>query len=312
MMYKKELLKDRYFCISLFLLMLAFYGWPLGCHGQNTGQLIVCGDDLVTIFDLHQSQDTIPKIIWEWRASAAQDLPKNYRKSYFNSIDECKCIDDGQRLLITSSSSGVALLDRPTKKVLFYATVGNAHSAAALPNNRIAVMGSTNEKGNRIAIFDLGASEEVLFYDSIYSGHGAVWDPERKLLYALGYDELRAYELVKWDTKSPEMSLVHAWSIPGESGHDLSPWVGNDDKLILTEHNGAWVFDQKSHRFEPFESLAKTPDVKAISVEPKTGQIAYIKAETSWWSERVYLLNSDQYFSFPGRHLYKVRWLEGR
>jgi hypothetical protein len=284
---------------------------PLACLGQSRNELIVCGDNQVTIFDVNQSRDTIPHITWQWQADDASTLPDEYRNQYFQSIDECKPVASGTQLLITSSAGGVALIDIASKNITFYALVGNAHSAELLPNNRIAVMSSTHDQGNRIVLFDIERPETPIFHDSIYSGHGVIWDNKDELLYALGYDELRAYDLKDWNTESPSLEIIKSWKIPGESGHDLSNWSRDHNKLILTEHESVWLFDKSTHKFKPFVPLRARENVKAISHHPSTHRMAYIQAEISWWSHRVYLTDPDQWFSFPGIKLYKVRWMSG-
>lgn len=284
---------------------------PLICFGQAPNELIVCGDNQVIIFDIDQSQDTIPHITWRWNASDAMTLPHEYRTQYFQSIDECKPVAEGTQLLITSSSGGVGLIDIASKDILFYARVGNAHSAELLPNDRIAVMASTHDQGNRIVLFDIERSETPIFHDSLYSGHGVVWDNKSELLYALGYDELRAYTLKDWTTDSPALELKSNWRIPGESGHDLSNWSEDHNKLILTEHESVWFFDKSTHEFAAFEPLKARENVKAVSHHNSSNRLAYIQAEISWWSHRVYLTDPNQWFSFPRVKLYKVRWMPG-
>lgn len=292
-----------------FLSYLIAFFIPLFSYGQSTEHLMVCGDTQVIIFDIAQSKDTIPHIIWQWKADEAVDLPELYRTQYFRTIDECKSVNNGSQILITSSSSGVALIDKSTKKVLFYAQVGNAHSVELLPNDRIVVAGSTNAKGNRLELFEINQSETPLFRDSLYSGHGAVWDDQKQLLYALGFDELRAYQLENWASDRPSLKRVSTWKIPGEGGHDLVSMPNAPNKLILSEHHSVWLFDKTTEKFEPFPPLANREDIKGISLHPKSGRLAYIQAETSWWSNRVYLTNPDQWFSFPTIRLYKTRWM---
>lgn len=295
---------------ALFFSFFIFNG-IVGLLAQSadlTKELIVCGDNQVIIFDVEKSQDTVPHVVWRWKASEAFDLPTEYRSNFFRTMDECKPVDQGKKILITSSSGGVAFIDRATKKVLFYAYVGNAHSAEFLPNNKIVVAGSTHAQGNRLELFDLNRSEEPLFKDSLYSGHGVVWDEERQLLYALGYDELRAYSLQDWNSDYPKLKQENAWKIPGESGHDLMYLSNDNDKLLLTEHESVWLFDKQTSAFHAFEPLQGKKDVKAVSLHPTTNRLAYLQAEISWWSHHVYLKNPDQVFAFPGVDLYKVRW----
>ena len=294
-------------CTNTILLFL----WPLMACCQSSNELIVCGDNQALILDVAQSKDTIPQVIWHWKANEAADLPDEYRTRYFQSVDECKPVSNGTQLLLTSSSGGVALIDRASKKTLFYALVGNAHSAELLPKNRIAVMASTHVQGNRIVLFNINKPETPIFYDSIYSGHGVVWDQQNQLLYALGYDELRAYQLNNWTSTSPSLKRQNSWKIPGSSGHDLSPWPKDHDKLVLTEHGSVWLFDKPTGKFESFEPLKGREDVKAVSLHHSTNRIAFIQAEISWWSHRIYLMNPDQWFSFPEIKLYKTRWVPG-
>ena len=297
---------------TYFAIIFLNIGHFIQLFGQNqvSRHLMVCGDQQVVIFDVNSSKDTIPNVIWEWNASKAMDLPAVYRNQYFNHMDDCKPVDKGKKIIVTSSAGGVALIELATKRVLFYAKTGNAHSVELLPNNRLIVAGSTNEKGNRVELFDINQPEKPIFKDSLYSGHGVVWDENLQLLYALGYDELRAYELKDWDSATPSLKKVHSWKIPGKSGHDLVSVPNAITKLVLTEHESVWVFDKVTHQFTPCEPLKGVKDVKAVSYHPTIGQLAYIKAETSWWSNRVYLKGPDQYFSFPDIHLYKTRWID--
>src|SRR5690606_38060364 len=121
---------------------------------------------------------------WEWTPETSNGLPEEFVK-YFQTNDECKPIGEDQ-LLITSSGGGVALVDRATKNTLFYAYAPNAHLAAYLPGDRIAVALSTAEQGNALQLLEIDASGQVLYSDSLYSGHGAVWVAERESLFALG------------------------------------------------------------------------------------------------------------------------------
>lgn len=293
------------YLLTIFIAFLCLTAIP----GQNP-VLMTCGDESVMIFDPENSKDTIPELIWEWNASTATDLPEAYRNQYFRTIDECKSVDGHTKILITSSSNGVAVIDRSSKKVLFRAVVGNAHSAEWLPADRIVVAGSTNKKGNRVALFDLNHSEKELFKDSLYSGHGVVWDAKKQLLYALGYQELRAYTLENWKSDHPKLRLKQTWKIPGKSGHDLAPYSKNDKFLIVTEHESTWLFNKNSGKFKPFKPLKDIHDIKSVTFHPTSNRLAYIKAETSWWSNRVYLADPLQWFSFPEVRLYKVRWLK--
>src|SRR5690554_6097806 len=181
--------------LALFMLICS---WALATHpafGQEPHRKgILCGDDRVLIleYDPHANRaDTV----WSWRAAETKGLPPAYLNR-LRSMDECKPSATGDTLLLTSSSGAALLLDRRTKEALFYATCPNAHSAEFLPNNRIAVANSVAAGGNSLEIYDASVPEQVLFRDTLYSGHGVVWIDSRQRLYALGYDELKVYALV--------------------------------------------------------------------------------------------------------------------
>src|SRR5690606_23662635 len=112
------------------------------------------------------------------------------------------------KMMVSSSSGAVAILDISTRKVLFSAEVPNAHSIEILPGNRLAAAASTHDRGNKLMIFDL-QTKNLLFEDSLYSGHGVVWDHQRDGLYALGYDVLRFYT----DGDDGRMNMEKEWTI---------------------------------------------------------------------------------------------------
>ena len=267
-------------------------------------EIIACGEDQVMIIDGRTSNGRNLDVVWRWKVSEANDLPESHRK-YMTSIDDCKSIDGNRKILISSSHGGVVLVDRATKKTLFYAKAPNAHSIEYLPNNRIAVANSTGKGGNSIEIYDANKSDVVLFKDSLYSGHGVTWMAARKTLYALGYDELRAYSLKNWDKKRPSLVLLKKWTLPDTGGHDLT--IVSDNNLVLTTTRGVWNFDIDGEIFTPFELLQGFRNVKSVNYNDTTRELVYTKGETSWWTEHIYFRNPDKMLVLPDLKLYKVR-----
>ena len=181
----------KYFSIIIAVLSL------LACSPVSKDCVAVCGGREVKIIDIKASQGTDFKEVWSWKLDdPATVLPKGYRK-YLHNFDDCKFVDGNKRLLLTSSGGGMVLLDIRRKEILTYAKVPMAHSADLLPGGRIAVALSTHAKGNALEIYDVDSPEKVIIRDSLYSGHGVVWNEERQSLYALGYKELRPFEPLK-------------------------------------------------------------------------------------------------------------------
>ena len=289
--------------VPVFLVTSALIALLTGCINQPQ-EIVVCGDDKVIIIDKSASDSTNVKITWQWRVSDATDLPAGYQK-YLVPTDECKPVDYNSKILITSSGGGVVLIDRQTKKPLFFAHVPNAHSAELLPGNRIVVALSTAEKGNCIQLFNISEPGKVVFEDSLYSGHGVVWVDKIKRLFALGYSELRSYSLKNWDSEKPVLKLEKTWKLPDESGHDLS--YVTDNSLALSTHRSVWTFDVKSGRFSPLKQLEGVENVKSVNYDLKTGELVYTKGEISWWTHNVYLKNPDKTITISDLNIYKAR-----
>ncbi len=275
------------------------------CSPYGENHVAVCGGKEVKIIDMEKSQGTALHEVWSWHIdSPTEGLPAEYAE-YLNPLDECKFVDGNRKLLLTSSHSGVVLLDLKSKKNLFYARVPMAHSADLLPNDRVAVALSTHKQGNSLEIYDISQPEKVLWRDSLYSGHGAVWHAERESLYALGYDVLREYKLKDWHSDTPSLELKQSWPIPVKSGHDL---VKVDaERMLVSGHEGVYWFDVESGEYLPFEPLAETVNVKSVNYNARSGRLVYTKAEESWWTHHIYQENPTKVITIDSMNIYKVR-----
>lgn len=276
-----------------------------GCSTYNENHLAICGGNEVKIIDLSKSNGREINEVWSWNIEdGIEGLPAEYSK-YLMPLDECKFVDSNKKLLLTSSHSAVVLLDIKSRKCDFYARVPMAHSADLLPNNRIAVALSTNKAGNSLEIYDISQPEKVLWRDSLYSGHGAVWHAERESLYALGYDVLREYKLKDWNTDAPALELVASTPIPVKSGHDLVKV--DEQRMLVSGHEGVMWFDVESKEFSPFEPLKDTHNVKSVNYNHKLNRLIYTKGEVSWWTHNIYQKNPDKTITIDSMNVYKVR-----
>ncbi|MBD8490984.1 hypothetical protein IFO69_19685 [Echinicola sp. CAU 1574] len=289
------------FCCFQILVVLLY----VSCSPSTANKsFLVCGDHKVLLVDYEQSTEDKPHVVWSWDAHQAQDLPAEYRDKKFNTMDDCKAIDGGQKILVSSSSGGVAMLDSETSEVLFYASVPNAHSVEILPYNRLVAAASTHSAGNKIMLFDIQNNDKPMFEDSLYSAHGLIWHKERNSLFALGYDVLREYTMP--DPNS--LVLQKEWKIPGEGGHDLQLTADGQD-FLLTEHTGAWKFDLSSEEFSSLEEIPNTENIKSLG-EHDSGQYMLTIPEKSWWTHHVTFYGPNKKIAFPDMKVYKARWFE--
>ncbi|WP_239492488.1 DUF6528 family protein [Luteitalea sp. TBR-22] len=283
------------------LLALLFLVSARVSHAQS---LVACGWDEVFVLDVSGP----PSRIWRWKAADAPELPEAFR-SKFRTTDDCKPVA-GDRLLVTASSDGAALIDRATRRAVWWASCGNTHSAELLPGDRIVLACSVRpETGNRLALFDAATPVRELASTELESAHGVVWDAARERLWALGLHELRAYRLKDWDGPSPSLDLDARYALPDEGGHELSAVPGTAH-LIVSTHAGVWRFDRDLRTFSPDPDLRGLHDVKSVVIHPVTRRLAYTQAEVpEWWTSRIRFARPAGEVVLDGERLYKVRWI---
>jgi hypothetical protein len=283
----------------LLLLLLAAAGVVQAAQGN----LLVCGWDEVYILNPESGAKS-----FSWKAADRPELPAAY-KNKFRTTDDCKLVAK-DRVLITASSDGVALVDRRSGRTAFWGACANAHSADLLPGERIAVACSVRAQGgNRLAIFDARVPEKEIYSTELASGHGAYWDEKRHALWALGAKELRAYTLVDWESARPSLQLKNAYPLPSGGGHELSPAAGSN--LTVSAVKGVWLFDRDTGKFTPHPQFRGMDDIKSVSLNPATGQIAFTQADSpEWWTSKIRFRNPDRVLVRENERLYKVRWVE--
>ncbi len=264
-------------------------------------QVICAGASQMFVLDLAAAERGEIHKVWTW-PSKDSGLSEQQRKQFGN-LDEVKPIDNGKRLLVCASNSGCGLIEYATGKLEWSAVVGSAHSLEMLPDDRVLVAGSIPH--DRLVLFDLKSKtpDKPIWQTTLHSAHGLVWDDKRRSLWALGFDELRRYELQDWESDKPSLELKESFALPGLDGHDLRPVPGKADLLVSTE-KGVWLFDRETGRFNAHPTAADVVNVKAIDIHPATGRTVY-----STWGQKIALLNSDADIPLKGSTVYKVRWL---
>jgi hypothetical protein len=273
-------------CVLCFLTM----------HGL-AAELICAGGNEVFVIDV--DGDTTKKL-WRWSGEDAADLPAEARRE-FNHLDECKPVDNGAKILVCASNGGCALIERATNHLLWRARARNAHSLALLPHDRIVVASSLS--GDHLEVFNMSGSVMPVFKTPLHSAHGLVWDEQRQFLWALGFDELRAYTLEAWEGDQPALKLKNSYPLPDKDGHDLRP-VPSTSELLITTEKSVQLFDRETTVFKPHALLGKEAGIKSVDVHPVTGRIVL-----SAWGPAIRLLEPDGKIQFKDARPYKVRWL---
>lgn len=285
-------------CMHLLISLLLF---PFALFAGEP--LFLCGGAECFVID---SGEEKPVKTWSWRAKDHPELPAELIKTFGTTTDG-KLIDEGKSLLISSSGGGCALIDYPAGQVRWSARVGNAHSIAALPGGRIIVAGSLG--ANKLVLFDRTKGAQILWETACHSAHGMVWDEKRQRLYALGFNELRLYQLQNWSGEQPALSLESTLPLPDPDGHDISIVPTGNDLAISTESH-VWLFDRETRQFRPHPIWKDHVDVKSIDIHPTTLRPVMVQARNGhWWSDTLHFLQPSDERKLPGETIYKARWL---
>jgi hypothetical protein len=266
--------------------------------------------DEVFVIDAAAAEKGTFEKLWSWRAKDREELPLTIRKS-FGTTDECKPVDDGKRILISSSGGACAVVEQSSGKVLWYARVPNAHSLEMLPRDRVVAASSTNAQGNKLLLFDLTRSDSPLWETPLLSAHGVVWDLKRERLWALGSKELRCYSLQDWKGDKPSLDLRESFALQDEGGHDLQPIPRSAD-LVVSTGKHVYLFDRERHQFRPHPILGDYPSIKCVSPHPTSGPTAFVQGDgKNWWNDKISFLDPRGEVVLKSERLYKVRWLPG-
>lgn len=279
----------------------------LGADAQP--RLLLCGGSVVYDAALAGTPDSLRwEDIREWNPAQSKGLPPGYAAKLFQSTDDCKAIDKGANVLVTSSAGAVAIYERNSGAATFFAQVPNAHSACMLPGGHIVVASSVSAEGNALVLFHRASSERALFRTPLESAHGVVWDEARKTLYALGMESLEEYAFSPGEAKP--LKRTHRTDLPTRGGHELSPTNAENELIVTTEH-GVYRVDKTTRAFSSHPVLGSQLNVKCVSTHPRTGRVAYVKADEGpgvWWSSQLRFLDPQGSIETPGQRLYKVRW----
>jgi hypothetical protein len=157
-------------------------------------------------------------------------------------------------------------------------------------------------------LFDLDQPGVELWSEELPWGHGAVWDEQRQLLWALSGRDIRVFELRSWESATPKLEKVATILLPEHGGHDIYPVPGTSYLGFSTSRH-CWLFDRDTREVLLHPELGEIQHVKSMSQHPATGSLVFVKGEDGhWWSENLYFTEPADTLHVPGEHFYKARW----
>lgn len=93
----------------------------------------------------------------------------------------------------------------------------------------------------------------------------------------------------------------------GSEGHDLQ-LAADCSALYVTNTSMVLRLDPERLTFTPLEPFRGRGEIKSLSIQPDTGQIAYTQADSGvWWTYTVHFIGPDYAIVVPSM-IYKVRW----
>lgn len=260
--------------------------------------LLIGGSDKVHIVNVAQCMGADYKagLEWTWEAEDAADI-LGIAKSRCDHIDDCKPVDNGSKILVSSSYNWCVLLDKASKQVLFHALdCANAHSAELLPGNRIAVACSdgTTSNHNQVRLYDAARSNVLLDSSPLVSAHGVTWCESTQRLYAVGNRQINVYSLQDVDTSAPKLKLEKSITTPQGSNHDISL---ADPTTLVVAGVRAYLFDVNTESFTEMPHFAASTQLKSVNYNPLTSELWYTDATvpegTQSWSTHTLRYATD-------------------
>ncbi len=288
-----------------------------GSTGQT--ELVFCGDNMVYMIDAaHADADSYKNAVtWRWDATTIAST-LGLAASRCTHLDDCKPVDNGKKLLMTSSYGWCVLLDLATSKVLFHTNASpNAHSAELLPGDRVAVACSTGDgdQNNSIQYYNVSEPNRPIGKVALESAHGVVWNAATQRLYAIGGQNLKIYKLQNWDSSSPSLELERTEQTPKSGLHDMTLV---DDNTLCIAGRGAYLYDIATNRFTEMTHFSASTALKSVNYNIGTGECWYTdstKPEGSQtWSTQTIRYVTDvngtttaRTIKVPDLDMYKVR-----
>lgn len=201
------------------------------------------------------------------------------------------------QVIVTTSSGGlVAIAGHPNGLRKWAKNVGgNPHSAELLPNGNIAI---TASDGGWVRVYASSQSGTNGTYAqfNLPDAHGVLWDPINNCLWAIG-DNLYALT-VGGTAASPTLTEITSrrFTVPG-TGHDLSPYYGDTNKLFFSATAGTYIYDKTTKIATQAPGSAFQSSVKAISNQTASGHIVTTIPRSScpvntWCTDYVHFYSS--------------------
>lgn len=221
---------------------------------------------------------------------------KTFKCEEYNIADARLREYEGKTVVLAAyGSSSAKMFDYETGNIIWSTnmTANNPHAAELLPGGIVAVAASN---GGEIRFYDVKKGSGPVATVALPDSHGLLWDPQLKVMWAVGRTVLTAYEVVSdGSTLNVTEKSNLKFSIPTDYAHDLQPYHNDTDKLWITTSSAVYVFSKSQKTFlTSYDGSAQVnkKNVKGIG-NFTDGSIIYIvpdKVFRDWTSATLYFV----------------------
>jgi hypothetical protein len=234
-------------------------------------------------------------------------------------------------VLVAASGGKVATVDLTTRRETWSAEPGgNPHAIELLPTGAVAVASST---GGRLTLYGKD-QHQASDTEKFERAHAVLWDPDNRLLWALGGDQLCSYR-IGGSANAPRFDAgKRCKQLPldgprqnGESlaeavdAHDLSPVHGNPAEMWFSTRHAVYLYNIRQSSIRRVPGSISQPDIKSVGNQAGgwvvTSQVKHAnppphgKTIPSWGSPNIWLYNPDGSYLgnrfVRGAAIYKAR-----
>ncbi len=216
----------------------------------------------IQVFDISTGNMNTP--VWEYNITVGGVSGFKYRNygTY------------GDVILVTvGTNAEIASCD--TKEIIWKTTntPGNSHSLDIMPNGVIAVGGTV---GHTVNFYNINGADptKILYTLPLKDAHAVLWDPEYKVLWVAGEANLWALDVTLNDDGTVTVKKVDDLCVEAPDGsiHDVQPYGGDKDLLLVSTHHYIYTFDKSTCEFTV---LLEQDDVKGVGIL-ENGDLVYI------------------------------------
>jgi len=246
---------------------------------------------------------------WYWCADPS--LGWNYSSKLIKNLSDARLrwseLHQSYVVLMTAANGWIGIAEYPSGKCIWETiyTGTSPHAIEMLPNGDLVVANSGGvnwETEGTLKYYHTTNGKRWTVTDTVElpSAHGVLWDPEYQVLWADGYSELLAFEIVTNDkgkqTLSQRTDGLGGLLLSG-NGHDLMPDYSDPNLLWVTCDKAIYMYDKAADKvlssYTYSDMLFGQYRVKGITTLAD-GIVAYAKcgasSSSSDWLNTIYVL----------------------